>query len=29
MVWRPDGSLYIAAFADDPFAAMAEVAKRN
>jgi hypothetical protein len=23
MVWRPDGGLYIAAFADDPFAAMA------
>jgi hypothetical protein len=29
MVWRPDGSFYIAAFADDPFAAMADAAKRN
>jgi hypothetical protein len=29
MVWLPDGSFYIAAFADDPFAAMADTAKPN
>jgi hypothetical protein len=29
MVWLPDGGLYIAAYADDPFAAMADMAKRN
>lgn len=29
MVWRPDGSFYIAGFADDPLAAMADPAKRN